>query len=77
MLTIHGYQVGEDELESGKPGFVNFKRAVWHESFKVLLQSISLHSYTGCWFHCGDGVDRHLYPLVFILAADYEEQYVT
>ena len=30
----------------------------------------------GCWVRCGDKVERHLFPFVFILSADYEEQYV-
>ncbi|KAF9470013.1 hypothetical protein BDZ94DRAFT_1329905 [Collybia nuda] len=68
--------VPEDKAESGKPGFVNFKRVVWHESFRILLETISKHSYTGCWLNCGDRVSRKVYPFVFILSADYEEQCV-
>jgi hypothetical protein len=25
---------------------------------------------------CGDGVEHELYPFIYILSADYEEQYV-
>jgi hypothetical protein len=54
---------------------VNFKRAVWHESFRVLLSSIATYSLTGCWVQCGDKIQRHLFPFIFILSGDYEEQY--
>jgi hypothetical protein len=58
------------------PGFVNFKCAVWHKSFKVLLDKIPGHSYTGCWICCGDEISQHVYPFIYILSADYKEQYV-
>lgn len=54
----------------------DFKRAVWHSSFRALLRSIASYSRVGCWVTCGDGVDRLLYPMVLILSADYEEQCV-
>jgi len=53
---------------------VNFKRVIWHESFYKLLETIEAISATGCWVNCGDAVTRHIYPLILILAADYEEQ---
>jgi len=28
----------------------------------------------GCFFKCGDGAVRWLFPIVLILSADYEEQ---
>ncbi|KAJ7715035.1 hypothetical protein DFH07DRAFT_785677 [Mycena maculata] len=65
--------VSDDTAESGKPGYANFKNAVWHAAFYKLLESISMHSKTGIWAHCGDGKDRWLFPMVLILAADYEE----
>ncbi|KAH9029162.1 hypothetical protein EDB85DRAFT_2147471 [Lactarius pseudohatsudake] len=68
--------VKEDPMERKKPAFVNFKRAVWHESFFMIIQSIVTHSKTGCWLECGDGVKRWLFPIVLILSADYEEQCV-
>jgi hypothetical protein len=60
----------------GDKSHADFRRAVWHSSFKVLLESISIHSRTGCWVRCGDGINRLLYPVILILAADYEEQCV-
>ncbi|KAH9993320.1 hypothetical protein BJV74DRAFT_771000, partial [Russula compacta] len=68
--------VTEDPKESGKPRFVNFKRVVWHTSFKKVIQSITMHSKSGCWLECGDGIQRRLFPVVLMLSADYEEQYV-
>ncbi|KAH7919486.1 hypothetical protein BV22DRAFT_1075186 [Leucogyrophana mollusca] len=68
--------VKEDKAHSGKPAFVNFKNAVWHESFKKILESIAPHSRTGFWFECLDKVVRLFFPLILILSADYEEQCV-
>ena len=62
------------EAEKKKPAYVNFKRIVWHEAFLKLLESISNKSQTGVWFRRGDGVMRHIFPVVFALSADYEEQ---
>lgn len=64
------------EEESDKSDVVDFKRAVWHKSFEILLETISLYSVTGYVVKCGDGEWRRVYPFVFVLAADYEEQYV-
>ncbi|KAJ7049126.1 hypothetical protein C8F01DRAFT_1238828 [Mycena amicta] len=40
-------QVEEDSEFRGKPDFVNFKNAIWHESFYKLLESIVSPSKTG------------------------------
>jgi hypothetical protein len=36
-----------------------------------------MHKVSECGFEitCGDGVTRHLFPVILILSADYEEQY--
>ncbi|KAJ7038856.1 hypothetical protein C8F04DRAFT_950739 [Mycena alexandri] len=65
--------VDEDQAETGKPGFVNFKNAVWHKSFYKLLESIVAISKTGAWTQCGDGLLRCLFPMILILVSDYEE----
>ena len=62
------------EEESDKSDVVDFKRAVWHKSFEILLETISLYSVTGYVVKCGDGEWRRVYPFIFDLAADYEEQ---
>jgi hypothetical protein len=61
-------------MNKDRRSWVNFKRVVWHESFRKLLETIEEKSATGCWVNCGDGVARNIYPLILILAADFEEQ---
>ncbi|KAJ7654769.1 hypothetical protein B0H17DRAFT_1163502 [Mycena rosella] len=63
----------EDQAESGKPGYANFKNAVWHKSFYKLLESIEMASKTGEWVTCGDSILRCLFPMILILACDFEE----
>ncbi|KAJ7053331.1 hypothetical protein C8F01DRAFT_1260668 [Mycena amicta] len=65
--------VEEDTNETGKTPYTNFKTAVWHASFSELLESIAPYSKTGIWVKCGDGIKRQLFPVLLILAADYEE----
>lgn len=71
--TLIPSQVHEDTAETGKPGFVNFKNAVWHGGFEAFLEKIARHSETGCSVNCGDGQERWLWPIILILSADYEE----
>jgi hypothetical protein len=35
---------------------------------------IEKYSANGCYVNCGDGIEQQIYPLILILAADYEEQ---
>ncbi|KAF8209353.1 hypothetical protein K438DRAFT_1572521 [Mycena galopus ATCC 62051] len=65
--------VEEDPAQSHKTRYVNFKNAVWHKAFYELLESITTISKTGAWTKCGDGQTRCLYPMILILACDYEE----
>ena len=67
-------QIKETKADKGRTGWADFKQVVWHESFYKLVESIEAYSVTGCWVACGDGINRHIYPLILILAADYEEQ---
>ena len=69
-------QVEEDSGETGKTGFVNHKQVVWHKSFFLLLETIILYSKTGFHHLCADQIRRWLFPILLILSADYEEQYV-
>ena len=69
------FKVEEDAAESKKPGYVNFKRVVWHKSWYELIESIRQLSKIGCRVECADGVVRHIFPVILILSADYEEQY--
>ncbi|KAG2336213.1 hypothetical protein BDR05DRAFT_1006072 [Suillus weaverae] len=68
--------VKEDPKHSKKKSFVNFKNAVWHESFLKLLEAVIVHSKSGYWFECWDRVQHLLWPIILILSADYEEQCV-
>jgi Plavaka transposase len=69
-------KVKEDADKTGKKTFINMKNIIWHEAVRGLLESIELHSKTGCNVHCGDGVWRVIVPVILILSADYEEQCV-
>ncbi|KAJ7078038.1 hypothetical protein B0H15DRAFT_789221 [Mycena belliarum] len=72
---VVGHQpiVKDDPQENGKAAFTNFKNIVWHNAFYKLLESLVLPSKVGDWTICGDGITRWLWPLILILAADYEE----
>jgi len=77
--TFHSYKINfkkveDDAKNKGRAGWVDFKRVVWHASFYKLLESIEAISEIGHWVKCGDGVERHIFPLILILSADYEEQ---
>jgi len=69
-------QVEEDSSETGKTTFVNHKQIVWHQSFFLLLETIILYSKTGFHHTCADEICHWLFPILLILSADYEEQYV-
>lgn len=69
------FEIEEDAAESKKPGYVNFKRVVWHKSWYELLDTIRNLSKIGYSIKCADGVIRRIFPAIIILSADYEEQY--
>ncbi|KAG2753584.1 hypothetical protein P692DRAFT_201705525 [Suillus brevipes Sb2] len=66
--------IEEEASEHGKPGFINFKRVVWHESFLKILLNLEQYSRTGYSYTCYDTIMRWLFPVILILSADYEEQ---
>ncbi|KIP07360.1 hypothetical protein PHLGIDRAFT_71277, partial [Phlebiopsis gigantea 11061_1 CR5-6] len=66
--------VAEDKEHRGKTTFTNFKKVVWHTSFRIILDTIAAISQLGCLCRCADNVERLLFPFVHILVADYEEQ---
>ncbi|KAJ3500219.1 hypothetical protein NLJ89_g9890 [Agrocybe chaxingu] len=68
--------VEEDAGESGKRGFINLKRVVWHHAFLEILESIVKYTFTGYELRCGDDVTRQIFFFILILSADYEEQCV-
>jgi Plavaka transposase len=66
--------VPEDADKAGKKGFVDYKRVVWHKSFKVFLKKMLEYEKTGVDVLCGDNIWRLIVPIILILCADYEEQ---
>lgn len=67
-------QIEETAAEKGKKNYIDWKHAVYHQSFKVLLEKVAMHSRTGYRLRCGDNKLRTLYPFIHIITADYEEQ---
>ncbi|KAK0478086.1 hypothetical protein EDD18DRAFT_1114205 [Armillaria luteobubalina] len=67
--------VEDDPKHKGKPSWINFKRVVWHESFRKIIKSIEDYSYAGYAFNLPhSGCIVVIYPFILILCADYEEQ---
>ncbi|KAJ7849957.1 hypothetical protein B0H14DRAFT_2445266 [Mycena olivaceomarginata] len=73
QVVGHQPVVKEDTNENNKPAFSNFKTVVWHAAFWKLLESLVHHAKLGSWTTCGDEILRWLWPIVLILASDYEE----
>ncbi|KAG2136263.1 hypothetical protein BD769DRAFT_1352368, partial [Suillus cothurnatus] len=69
--------VKEDKKHSGKPVYVNFKNAVWHQSFLKILACLTPLSKFGSAVKCRDDIICIFYPIILILSADYEEQFVS
>ena len=76
MYKFHtlNLQVKEESAHKGKKTFSNHKRAVWHEAIREIVKSIEAYSKEGYCFIGADGIKRKVYPCIFILSADYEEQ---
>ncbi|KAI0684946.1 hypothetical protein BC835DRAFT_1421763 [Cytidiella melzeri] len=70
FLPIVQGMVGEQK----KPGFVNWKNAVYHKAYGVFLENVARISKLGQTVLCGDDVFRVLFLYIHILSADYEEQ---
>ncbi|EIW76794.1 hypothetical protein CONPUDRAFT_63473 [Coniophora puteana RWD-64-598 SS2] len=66
--------LGDDPEKEGKLSYTNFKRVVWHKSFKTFIEDIGTYSNAGMVHDCFDGQKRVLFPAIFVLSADYEEQ---
>ena len=67
---------GEKEVEEFKKrDYVNFKQVIWHDLFYKLLDSIQAYSQVKFHINCVDRTECHLYPVILILSANYEEQY--
>ncbi|KAF8869135.1 hypothetical protein BD779DRAFT_1682542 [Infundibulicybe gibba] len=67
----------EEESQKKKKEYIDFKRMIWHETFRVLLSTIRNKSFTGVHFKLPNSTDiLHLFPWIMVLSADYEEQCV-
>ncbi|KAF8142946.1 hypothetical protein K438DRAFT_1784209 [Mycena galopus ATCC 62051] len=73
QVVGHQPVVKEDANENNKQSFSNFKTVVWHAAFWKLLESLVHHAKLGSWTMCGDEVLCWLWPIILILASDYEE----
>ncbi|KAG5640562.1 hypothetical protein DXG03_008069 [Asterophora parasitica] len=65
--------IKEDEEYKKKTDYIDFKRVVWHESVRKLMETVAEYSKIGIWIKCRDGIERRLFPIILILTADYEE----
>lgn len=66
------HQVPEDSDKSGKTPFVDFKRVVWHSSVHKILEPFL--KLVGLPYIDVYGILRLLFPIILIIAADFEEQ---
>ncbi|KAI0091220.1 hypothetical protein BDY19DRAFT_934569 [Irpex rosettiformis] len=66
--------IDDDSGEKSKKPYIDWKNAVYHEAFRILLEQVATFSRTGYRMKCGDRCLRTLYPFIHIIAADYEEQ---
>ncbi|KAF8139588.1 hypothetical protein K438DRAFT_1785548 [Mycena galopus ATCC 62051] len=73
QVVGHQPVVKEDANENNKQSFSNFKTVVWHAAFWKLLELLVHHAKLGSWTMCGDEVLLWLWPIILILASDYEE----
>ncbi|KAG9125056.1 hypothetical protein FRC07_009146 [Ceratobasidium sp. 392] len=75
--------VKESAAESGRPAWADFKCVVWHAALDKLVESIRAEAQVGYAVvlklaeHLGlKGTCWRLFPSIYILSADYEEQVV-
>ncbi|PBK68548.1 hypothetical protein ARMSODRAFT_887703, partial [Armillaria solidipes] len=68
--------VPEESQHHDKTYYADFKRAVWHKAFEIILSSIKDRSKIGAWVQSSDPdvAPWYLFPTIMILSADYEEQ---
>ena len=73
-LLFTPLKLKEEALHKKKKTFSDHKRVVWHEAMRTILESIKFYSKEGYCFIGADGVKRTVFPCIFILYGDYEEQ---
>jgi hypothetical protein len=67
-------QIDAPEEEKTRPDFINFRRRVYHQTMREIYRSIQSAGIDGLAVSCGDGINRVLYPGIYILSLDFEEQ---
>ncbi|PBK81619.1 hypothetical protein ARMGADRAFT_1039202 [Armillaria gallica] len=68
--------VADEPKHHSKSYYADFKRAIWHNTFEIILSSIKDKSKPGAWMQPpgSDAAPWHIFPTIMILSADYEEQ---
>lgn len=73
-LLTSFWKIEETAAEKGKKNYIDWKHAIYHDAFRILLEQVAANSRTGYRLTCGDNKPRTIYPFVHIITADYEEQ---
>ena len=60
--------------EKKRQEYMNFSRTVYHRVWWEVLKSLEVAQQFGMAVECGDGVTRVVFPGLYILSMDYEEQ---
>ncbi|KAK0229274.1 hypothetical protein EDD85DRAFT_957670 [Armillaria nabsnona] len=70
------FDVPEESQHRDKTYYADFKRAVWHKAFEIILSPIKNRSKIGAWVQSSDPdvAPWYLFPTIMILSADSEEQ---
>ncbi|TEB31163.1 hypothetical protein FA13DRAFT_1629677, partial [Coprinellus micaceus] len=67
--------VPEDSDKSGKK-FVDFKRIIWHAAVTKIFEALKKWAESGLFYIDAWGIERLLFPIIFIISSDFEEQCV-
>jgi hypothetical protein len=60
--------------EKERAAYRNFTRTAYHHVWWELLKSLEVADQYGMAVKCGDSVTRVVFPAVYIMSMDYEEQ---
>ncbi|EUC64240.1 hypothetical protein RSOL_437800 [Rhizoctonia solani AG-3 Rhs1AP] len=65
--------VVEKDQHLSKADLASLRVHIYHEAFKIILESIKAPAQFGELIECGDGIVRKLFPTISVISADYEE----
>ena len=75
VALTHGLiKIHTPSQERKNKEFIDFKREVYHAIFSAIFLELRATSNIGEAIICGDGVERVIYPGVYMLSSDFEEQ---